>query len=41
MKWTIAAAVAVVLIAPVPPVAGLLAYGLMIVHAIPWVLRST
>jgi hypothetical protein len=40
MKWTTAAVVAVVLIAPVPVVAGLAAYGITIVHALPWVLRA-
>ena len=40
LKWTTAVAVAVVLVAPVPVVAGLVAYGITVVHALPWVLRA-
>jgi uncharacterized membrane protein len=40
MKWTTAVAVGVVLIAPVPVVAGLVAYSITVVHALPWVLRA-
>jgi len=40
MKWATAAAVAVLLIAPVPVVAGVLAYGITVVHALPWLGRS-
>jgi hypothetical protein len=40
MKWSTAAAVFLVMIAPVPVVAGAVAYGIAIAHAIPWALRS-
>jgi len=40
MKWSTAAAVFLVMIAPVPVVAGVVASGIAVVHAIPWVLRS-
>jgi hypothetical protein len=40
MKWTTAAAVLLVLIAPVPVVAGVVAYGITVVHALPWALRA-
>jgi len=39
MKWTTAAAVVLVLVAPVPALAGLIAYGITLLHAVPWVLR--
>jgi hypothetical protein len=39
-KWTTALAVLFVLIAPVPALAGLVASGLAVVHALPWVLRT-
>ena len=41
MKWTTAVAVLFVLIAPVPVVAGVIAYGITVVHALPWALRTT
>jgi hypothetical protein len=40
MKWSTAAAVFLVMIAPVPVVAGVVAYGIAVVHASPWALRS-
>jgi len=41
MKWVTAAAIAVLLIAPVPVLAGVLAYGITVVHALPWVIRAS
>jgi hypothetical protein len=41
MKWTTAVAVLIVLIAPVPLVAGLIASGIAVVHALPWAVRPT
>lgn len=41
MKWTMAAAVVLVLVAPVPVVAGVIASGITVVHALPWALRAT
>jgi hypothetical protein len=41
MKWATAAAVAVLLVAPVPVLAGVLAYGIAVVHALPWVIRAS
>jgi hypothetical protein len=40
MKWSIAAAVVLIVIAPVPALAGFVAGGITVVHAIPWALRS-
>ena len=40
MKWTTGAAVLFVLIAPVPLVAGLIAYGIVVVHTLPWAFRA-
>jgi len=40
MKWSLAAAVLLIMIAPVPAVAGVVAGGITVVHAIPWALRS-
>jgi hypothetical protein len=40
MKWSTAAAVFLLMIAPVPVVAGVIASGIAVVHAIPWALRS-
>jgi hypothetical protein len=40
MKWSTAAVVFLVMIAPVPVVAGVIASGIAVAHAIPWVLRS-
>jgi hypothetical protein len=40
MKWSIAATVFLIMIAPVPVLAGFVAGGITVVHAIPWALRS-
>ena len=40
MKWSIAAAVFLMMIAPVPALAGVFIGGITVVHAIPWALRS-
>lgn len=40
MKWGIAVVVFLVVIAPVPALAGFVAGGITVVHAIPWALRS-
>lgn len=40
MKWSVAVAVFLLMIAPVPAVAGFIACGITVAHAIPWVLRS-
>lgn len=39
MKWTTAGTLLVVLVAPVPAVAGVAAWGLVVMHALPWALR--
>jgi hypothetical protein len=41
MKWTTAAAVLLVLVAPVPAIAGAIAYGLTLLHIVPWALRQS
>ncbi len=41
MKWGVAAVVVLVMIAPVPALAGVVAGGITVVHAIPWALQST
>jgi hypothetical protein len=40
MKWTVAAAVMLFIIAPVPFLAGVIASGITVVHALPWALRA-
>jgi len=40
MKWSVAAAVFLMMIAPVPALAGFVIGGITVVHAIPWALRS-
>jgi hypothetical protein len=40
MKWSIAAAVFLIMIAPVPALAAFVAGSITAVHAIPWALRS-
>jgi hypothetical protein len=40
MKWSIAAAVFVMMVAPIPALAGVFIGGITVVHAIPWALRS-
>ena len=39
MKWTVALAVMLFIVAPVPFVAGVVASGLTVVSALPWALR--
>jgi hypothetical protein len=40
MKWTTAAAILLVLVAPVPALAGVIAYGLTLLHVVPWAFRQ-
>ena len=40
MKWTTAGTVLLLLVTPVPLVAGVAAWGLVLLHALPWALRQ-
>jgi len=40
MKWTTAAVVFLILIAPIPVVAGFIASGIAMFHALPWAART-
>jgi hypothetical protein len=40
MKWTMAVAVVVMVVAPVPVLAGIVAWGITLGHGLPWILRA-